>query len=177
MSRPFDGMKVIGFDLETTGFDCRSERIVEYAMVGSDSDGKHISLCSLVDPEKKIPEQASSVHGITNSDVKGVGNFSDHSEKISEMMQRAEASSCCTSSQKRRTGTIGSPRRNITLVPSAPLSNDGPASFGHHGARAHRRWGLSVGRFPGDRQNSQTHRRRRRMPSPKGKRRRGKDSR
>ena len=89
MSQPFDGMKVIGFDLETTGFDCRSERIVEYAMVGSDSDGKHISLCSLVDPEQKIPEQASSVHGITNSDVKGMGNFSDHSEKISEMMEGA----------------------------------------------------------------------------------------
>ena len=50
MPGPFDGMKVIGFDLETTGFDCRSERIVEYAMVGSDSDGKHISLCSMVDP-------------------------------------------------------------------------------------------------------------------------------
>tara|TARA_Y100000996_G_scaffold128515_1_gene97518 strand:- start:577 stop:1149 length:573 start_codon:yes stop_codon:yes gene_type:complete len=89
MPQPFDGMKVIGFDLETTGFDCRSERIVEYAMVGSDSDGKHISLCSLVDPEQKIPEQASSVHGITNSDVKGLGNFSDHSEKISEMMEDA----------------------------------------------------------------------------------------
>lgn len=89
MSGPFDGMKVIGFDLETTGFDCRSERIVEYAMVGSDSDGKHISLCSMVDPEKRIPEQASNVHGITNSDVKGLGNFSEHSEKISEMMEDA----------------------------------------------------------------------------------------
>ena len=89
MSGPFDGMKVIGFDLETTGFDCRSERIVEYGMVGSDSDGKHISLCSMVDPEKRIPEQASNVHGITNSDVKGLGNFSEHSEKISEMMEDA----------------------------------------------------------------------------------------
>ena len=84
MSQPFDGMKVIGFDLETTGFDCRSERIVEYAMVGSDSDGKHISLCSLVDPEQKIPEQASSVHGITNSDVKGMGNFRSLREDIGD---------------------------------------------------------------------------------------------
>ncbi len=89
MPGPFDGMKVIGFDLETTGFDCRSERIVEYAMVGSDSDGKHISLCSMVDPEKRIPVQASDVHGITNSDVRGLGNFSQHSEKISEMMEDA----------------------------------------------------------------------------------------
>ena len=89
MPGPFDGMKVVGFDLETTGFDCRSERIVEYAMVGSDSNGEHISLCSLVDPEQKIPEQASNVHGITNLDVKGMGNFFEHSERISAMMENA----------------------------------------------------------------------------------------
>ena len=28
-----EGMKVLGFDLETTGFDPRSERIVEFAPV------------------------------------------------------------------------------------------------------------------------------------------------
>jgi DNA polymerase-3 subunit epsilon len=89
MPGPFDGMKVVGFDLETTGFDCRSERIVEYAMVGSDSNGEHISLCSLVDPEQKIPEQASNVHGITNLDVKGMGNFFEHSERISAMLENA----------------------------------------------------------------------------------------
>ena len=37
-----EGMKVVGLDLETTGFDSRSERIVEYALVGSDSDRSHI---------------------------------------------------------------------------------------------------------------------------------------
>ena len=34
----FSGFRVLGFDLETTGFDMRKERIVEYALVGSDID-------------------------------------------------------------------------------------------------------------------------------------------
>ena len=66
-----EGMKVVGLDLETTGFDSRSERIVEYALVGSDSDGSHIRLCSLVNPERRIPSDSTAIHGITNEDVRG----------------------------------------------------------------------------------------------------------
>jgi len=44
------GYRVLGFDLETTGFDHRKDRIVQYALVGSDADGSHINLQSLVDP-------------------------------------------------------------------------------------------------------------------------------
>ena len=51
----FSGFRVLGFDLETTGFDVRKERIVEYALVGSDVDGSHINLQSLVNPGKRIP--------------------------------------------------------------------------------------------------------------------------
>ena len=62
MSMVLEGMKVVGLDLETTGFDSRSERIVEYALVGSDSDGSHIRLCSLVDPERRIPSDSTAIH-------------------------------------------------------------------------------------------------------------------
>ncbi len=34
-----DGLRVLGFDLETTGFNPREDRVVQYALVGSDSDG------------------------------------------------------------------------------------------------------------------------------------------
>ena len=30
------GFRVLGFDLETTGLDYRSDRIVQYALIGSD---------------------------------------------------------------------------------------------------------------------------------------------
>ena len=59
-----DGQRVLGFDLETTGFDPRSDRIVQYAFVGSDFDGLHVGLQSVVDPGVRIPPEATSVHGI-----------------------------------------------------------------------------------------------------------------
>ena len=87
VSAVLEGMKVVGLDLETTGFDSRSERIVEYALVGSDSDGSHIRLCSLVDPERRIPSDSTAIHGITNEDVRGAGTFSEHMDKFSEIVE------------------------------------------------------------------------------------------
>ena len=78
LERVFAGFRVLGFDLETTGFDMRKERIVEYALVGSDIDGSHINLQSLVNPGKRIPVDSTNVHGIKNSDVKNSGEFSQH---------------------------------------------------------------------------------------------------
>ena len=84
-----EGMKVVGLDLETTGFDSRSERIVEYALVGSDSDGSHIGLCSLVDPGRRIPPDSTAVHGITNEDVRDSGEFSEHTDAFSKIVEGA----------------------------------------------------------------------------------------
>ena len=85
----FSGFRVLGFDLETTGFDMRKERIVEYALVGSDVDGSHINLQSLVNPGKRIPVDSTNVHGIKNSDVKNSGEFSQHIPNISKIMEGA----------------------------------------------------------------------------------------
>lgn len=82
----FDGFRVVGFDLETTGFDVRKERIVEYALIGSDVDGSDINLQSLVYPEKRIPFEASNVHGIKDQDVRASGNFSEHIGEISKII-------------------------------------------------------------------------------------------
>jgi DNA polymerase-3 subunit epsilon len=82
----FDGFRVVGFDLETTGFDVRKERIVEYALIGSDVDGSDINLQSLVYPEKRIPFEASNVHGIKDQDVRDSGNFSEHIGEISKII-------------------------------------------------------------------------------------------
>ena len=85
----FDGFRVVGFDLETTGFDVRKERIVEYALIGSDVDGSDINLQSLVYPEKRIPFDASNVHGIKDQDVRGAGNFSEHIGEISKIINNS----------------------------------------------------------------------------------------
>ena len=85
----FAGFRVLGFDLETTGFDMRKERIVEYALVGSDVGGERIHLQSLVNPGKKIPLDSTNVHGIKDKDVRDSGEFSSHFKNISDMMEDA----------------------------------------------------------------------------------------
>jgi len=81
------GYRVLGFDLETTGFDHRKDRIVQYALVGSDIDGSHINLQSLVNPKVKIPSETTRVHGITNDDVREMGEFSQHANEIGSMVE------------------------------------------------------------------------------------------
>ena len=81
------GYRVLGFDLETTGFDYRSDRIVQFALIGSDVDGSHINLQSLIDPRVPIPSSTTQVHGITDDDVRGVGEFNQHVADISSMIE------------------------------------------------------------------------------------------
>ncbi|MBN54993.1 MAG: hypothetical protein CMA79_00935 [Euryarchaeota archaeon] len=82
-----DGHRVLGFDLETTGFDPRSDRIVQFALVGSDADGSHLNTHSLVDPGIAIPIESSRVHGIEDGDVRGAGSFGDHIDSISRLIE------------------------------------------------------------------------------------------
>ena len=84
-----DGLRVLGFDLETTGFNPREDRVVQFALVGSDSDGSHLNLNSLVDPGCRIPSGSSRVHGILNEDVRGAGSFEDHLDSMSDLMDGA----------------------------------------------------------------------------------------
>ncbi len=82
-----DGHRVLGFDLETTGFDPRSDRIVQFALVGSDTDGSHLNTHSLVDPGIAIPIESTRVHGIEDVDVRGAGSFGDHIDSISRLIE------------------------------------------------------------------------------------------
>lgn len=62
------------FDLETTGIDIESARIVSAHVGVIDSDGYPIEQRSwLADPGIEIPEQASAVHGITTQRARAEG--------------------------------------------------------------------------------------------------------
>ncbi|MBT6683864.1 MAG: 3'-5' exonuclease [Euryarchaeota archaeon] len=76
------GFRVLGFDLETTGFDPSKHRIVQYAFIGSDVDGTHINAESLVKPNMKIPPETTRIHGISDRDVKKSKLFHEHVEEI-----------------------------------------------------------------------------------------------
>ncbi len=86
---PLSGYRVLGFDLETTGFSPKSHRIVQYALVGCNADGSAIQIDELVNPMMRIPAETTNVHGITDQDVRSSPEFKDCVSEISEMMEGA----------------------------------------------------------------------------------------
>ncbi len=58
------------FDLEATGLNVSSDRIIEIAILRIDPDGKQTTYLRRINPEIPISLEATSVHGITNEDLK-----------------------------------------------------------------------------------------------------------
>ena len=70
LSRP-----IVFFDLETTGTDPQSDRIVEIAALKIHPDGTRDSRTHRVNPGRPIPPDASAVHGIRDEDVRDAEPF------------------------------------------------------------------------------------------------------
>lgn len=68
---------IIFFDLETTGLDIAKDRIVEFCYIRVEPNGNEEARSMRINPEMHIPEVASSVHGITDDDVKDCPTFAD----------------------------------------------------------------------------------------------------
>ena len=83
------GETVLAFDLETTGISTNNDRIVQIALVGSNSSGEPVNYEHLINPRRAIPSGASGVHGIFDSDVKGLPDFSNYADQIHEMVEGA----------------------------------------------------------------------------------------
>ena len=81
------GHRVLAFDLETTGISTNSDKIVQIALIGADTDGTPIHYEVLINPQRPIPFGASNVHGIYDSDVKGKPNFNHFAKEISDLMK------------------------------------------------------------------------------------------
>ena len=86
---PLSGYRVLGFDLETTGFNPKSQRIVQFALVGCDANGHSIQIDELVNPRMRIPPETTHVHGIRDEDVRNAPEFKECVDEISTMMEGA----------------------------------------------------------------------------------------
>ena len=62
-------------DLETTGVNISSDRIVEIAIVKIMPDGSRQVKRKLINPEMPIPPGSTEVHGISNEMVKDAPTF------------------------------------------------------------------------------------------------------
>ncbi|GAB3339148.1 3'-5' exonuclease [Marivirga atlantica] len=63
------------FDLETTGTNTVTDRIIEYSFVKVMPDGEMIKKTDRVHPEMPIPAESSMIHGIYDKDVKDLPPF------------------------------------------------------------------------------------------------------
>ena len=70
------------FDLETTGTNPGKDKIVEIAVLKIDINNQKKEMVWRVNPECPIPEEASSVHGITDEMVKDQPIFKQISKEI-----------------------------------------------------------------------------------------------
>ncbi|MCM1290686.1 MAG: 3'-5' exonuclease [Prevotella sp.] len=73
---------LIFFDLETTGTNVTSDRIVEISFIKVYPDGRKVSKSRRLNPEMKIPAAATSVHHITDEDVANEPTFSQIAKSL-----------------------------------------------------------------------------------------------
>lgn len=65
------------FDIEATGLNITTDRIVEIAIVKINPDGKKTEFLKRVNPEIPIPKEASEIHGIYDDDIKNEPTFKE----------------------------------------------------------------------------------------------------
>lgn len=76
----------VGFDLETTGRDPRTARIVAASLVVADPADSDARVREwLIDPGVEIPEEASEVHGISTEQARAEGQ--DPAEAIPQLLE------------------------------------------------------------------------------------------
>ena len=73
-------------DLETTGVNLGSDRIIEIAIVKILADGTRSVKRKLVNPGIPIPKTSSDVHGITDDMVKDAPTFKEVSQELKQML-------------------------------------------------------------------------------------------
>ena len=73
---------LIFFDLETTGTNINSDRIVEICYLKVYPNGNEESKTMRINPEMHIPEASSAIHGIYDADVADCPTFKDVAKKI-----------------------------------------------------------------------------------------------
>jgi DNA polymerase-3 subunit epsilon len=73
-------------DLETTGIDLATDKIVEIAIVKLMPDGSIQKKRKIINPQKPIPAAASNVHGITDEMVKNAPTFKQVANEIKQFL-------------------------------------------------------------------------------------------
>lgn len=73
---------IVLFDLESTGLNTVTDRVVEISMLKVHPDGQEDELTMRINPGVPIPEESSKIHGIYLKDIEDKPSFKDASRQI-----------------------------------------------------------------------------------------------
>lgn len=79
-------------DLETTGVNVASDRIIEIFILRVNPDGTNLKKHKLVNPGMPIPKVSSDIHGITDDKVKDAPFFKDVANELKQFIDNADIS-------------------------------------------------------------------------------------
>src|SRR5437764_6200957 len=85
VSRPLDII-----DLETTGINVATDKIIEIAIVKLLPDSNTLNKRKFINPQIPIPKSASDVHGITNEMVKNAPVFKQVANEIKQFLDNCD---------------------------------------------------------------------------------------
>jgi len=78
---------LIIFDLETTGINIASDRIVELSYLKVYPNGDQEARTMKINPTVPIPEKVSKIHGITDQDVRDAPTFQEVARSIANIFE------------------------------------------------------------------------------------------
>ena len=84
----------IVYDLETTGFSCNYDKIIEIAAIKVEGGKLADEFSALVNPERSIPYDASSVNGITDNMVKDAPKHVKENAYLSNLNMQKSLAVC-----------------------------------------------------------------------------------
>ena len=77
-------------DLETTGVNLSTDRIVEVAIIKILQDGTRQVKRKLINPEMRIPQQSIDIHGITDEMVKDAPTFKQAANELKQFIENCD---------------------------------------------------------------------------------------
>ncbi|MCX6271928.1 MAG: 3'-5' exonuclease [Bacteroidetes bacterium] len=81
---------LVVFDLETTGTNIVTDRIVEISLLKMQVDGSQQILTHRVNPGIPIPKEVTRIHGITDEDVKDKPHFKELAHELNQFIGHAD---------------------------------------------------------------------------------------
>ena len=83
---------IVFFDIESTGLNVGTDKIVEISMLKVMPDNSEILKTELINPQMHIPEFVSEVHGIYDKDVADKPTFAELANEIREFIKGCDLS-------------------------------------------------------------------------------------